>query len=77
METNHDDVPGADDLLPEYDLKSLKVLSRGKYAAGYAKARRFVCLDPEVVEAFPDEASINAVLKEYLQSHKPQPAAAE
>lgn len=57
----------ADDLRPEYDFKSLKVVSRGRYAKGYAKARRVVALDPDLYPEFPDDAAVNAALREYLR----------
>ena len=60
-----------DELLPEYDLTGGE---RGKYAARYAAGTNLVPLDPDVAEAFPDPAEVNAVLRAVagiIRGHSP------
>lgn len=66
-----------DDLQPEYDFRSLKGATRGKYAARYHERLRVVRLAPDVAEAFEDEDAVNAALREYLRANgkrEPLPA---
>ena len=45
-----------DELLPEYDMKTLlKGGVRGKYAKEYREGTNLVLLEPDVAKAFPDE----------------------
>lgn len=53
-----------DELCPEYDLQ--KLLSggvRGKYVKLYSARTNVVLLDPDVSEAFPNEAAVNDALR--------------
>ena len=59
-----------DELRPEYDLRQLRGVVRGKYAARYRDKLRVVRLADDVAIAFPDEAAVNAALREYLANHK-------
>jgi len=53
-----------DELRPEYDLHELlKGGVRGKYAARYRAGTNLVLLDPDVAQAFPDEAAVNEALR--------------
>jgi len=53
-----------DELRPEYDLHELlKEGVRGKYAARYRAGTNLVLLDPDVAQAFPDEAAVNEALR--------------
>lgn len=52
-----------DDMRPEYDLSTLKNEVRGKYVERYREGTNIVLLEPEVANAFPDSASVNAALK--------------
>lgn len=61
--------PSEDDLRPEYDFRTLQGVQRGKYAAKYAERLRVVRLAEDVAQAFPDEAAVNAALREYLRRH--------
>jgi len=48
------------DLLEEYDFSEG---IRGKYASQYKAGTNMVILDPELIEYFPDSASVNEALK--------------
>ncbi|MDD5483920.1 MAG: hypothetical protein PHP98_09790 [Kiritimatiellae bacterium] len=52
-----------DDLRPEYDLSKLKGGARGKYAKRFQQGTNLVLLSPDVARYFPDEHSVNAVLR--------------
>ena len=60
---------------PEYDFPSLQGLVRGKYAARYQERLRVVRLAEDVSEAFPDEAAVNAALRDYLRWRQDRPTA--
>jgi uncharacterized protein (DUF4415 family) len=60
--------PADDELSPEYDFRSMRGVVRGKYAARYRERLRIVRLEADVAEAFPDEAAVNAALREYLKA---------
>ena len=54
-----------DDLRPEYDLRSLRVVARGP---GRTKPSEVtVQLAPDVAEAFPDSGSVNEALRFLLR----------
>ena len=61
--------PDTDGLRPKYDFRTMKGVVRGKYAARYRERLRVIRLAEDVAAAFPDEASVNAALREYLQTH--------
>lgn len=52
-----------DDLRPEYDLSKLKGGVRGKYAKRFQQGTNLILLSPDVARYFPDERSVNAVLR--------------
>lgn len=52
-----------DDLRAEYDLSKLKGGVRGKYVKRFQKGTNLVLLSPDVAKYFPDEQSVNAVLR--------------
>jgi len=45
---------------PEYDFSSAE---RGKYAKRFREGTNLVALAPDVIEAFPDSASVNEALR--------------
>ncbi|MNC88717.1 hypothetical protein D3C83_45660 [compost metagenome] len=57
-----------DDLRPEYDFSAMKGGVRGKYSKRYREGVNIVLLEPEVSEAFPSEASVNAALRGVLNT---------
>jgi hypothetical protein len=52
-----------DELRPEYDLKSLKGVVRGKYYQRAMAGTNLVLLEPDVARAFPDSNSVNRALR--------------
>lgn len=52
-----------DDLRPEYDLSKLKGGVRGKYAKRFQQGTNLILLSPDVARYFPDERSVNTVLR--------------
>jgi hypothetical protein len=52
-----------DELRPEYDLRSLKGLVRGKYYQRAMAGTNLVLLEPDVARAFPDSNSVNRALR--------------
>ncbi len=51
-----------DEMRDEYAPDDLAEGVRGKYYESYRKSHNIVRLEPEVAEAFPDEASVNEAL---------------
>lgn len=51
------------DLRPEYDLAKLKGGVRGKYAKRFQQGTNLILLSPDVARYFPDERSVNTVLR--------------
>jgi hypothetical protein len=72
MATSPDETGPADELRPEYDFRSMRGVVRGKYAARYQERLRVVRLADDVAAAFPDEAAVNAALREYLRGRQPE-----
>jgi hypothetical protein len=63
----------ADELRPEYDLKSLlKGGTRGKYAQRFREGTNLVLLEPDVAGAFPDEKTVNDALRLVMKLTKVQ-----
>ena len=62
-----DTITPNDELRPEYDETSLKNGIRGKYAEQYAAGTNIVCLDPDVVAAFPNKEAVNEALRSVLK----------
>ena len=58
------------ELRREYDLSQLQGGVRGKYATRYRAGTNLVLLSPDVAEYFPDEQSVNAVLRELIRVAK-------
>lgn len=48
------------DMRKEYDFSNLRP---NKYAKEYAKGTNIVIIEPDLVEFFPDSASVNAALR--------------
>ena len=67
------DEPGVptDEMRAEYDMQQMPGAVRGKYAERYSEHLRIVRLADDVASAFPDEASVNNALREYLRDHSP------
>ena len=53
----------SDELRPEYDLRTLKGVVRGKYYRRALAGTNLVFLEPDVARAFPDSASVNRALR--------------
>ncbi len=56
------------DMLPEYDFRGAV---RGKYFEQYQRGTNLVLIDPDLLDAFPDSASVNRALRQLLQSRQP------
>ncbi|MGL4881210.1 MAG: hypothetical protein ACRC8K_09105 [Waterburya sp.] len=56
-----------DELRSEYDFSQMKEGVRGKYVDRYRAGTNLVLLDPDVAEAFPDDASVNEALRLLIQ----------
>lgn len=61
-----------DELRPEYDLRKLKFIGRGIYAARYRSGTNLVLLEPDVRKAFPDDESVNEALRVIAKARKRQ-----
>jgi hypothetical protein len=62
---------GKDELREEYDLETLlEGAVQGKHAPGGAGHRTAILLEPDVAEAFPDAASVNAALRLVIEAAK-------
>ena len=59
-----------DELRREYDLSKLKGGVRGKYIARYRAGTNLVLLSPDVAEYFPNEQSVNAILRALIHVAK-------
>jgi len=55
------------DMRPEYDFASMKDGVRGKYVKRYREGTNLILLDPELAEAFPTDAAVNAALRAVLK----------
>ena len=51
-----------DELRPEYDFAHMKGGMRGKYVEQYRSGTNLVRLDPDVAQAFPNDAAVNEKL---------------
>lgn len=56
-----------DELLPEYDFAQMKGGVRGKYVERYRSGINLVLLDPDVAQAFPNDAAVNEALRLLMQ----------
>jgi len=59
-----------DDLRPEYDFRSLRVVARGP--GRKTPAEPVIHLAPDVAEMFPDSASVNEALRFLIRAAKNQ-----
>lgn len=59
-----------DELRPEYDFAQMQGGVRGKYAKRYRAGTNLVLLDPDVAQAFPNDAAVNEALRSLIP---PQP----
>jgi hypothetical protein len=60
-----------DELLPEYDLKSLRVRKLGSGRKSFGN--EIVRLEPDVAEMFPSADAVNEALRLLIQIAKRQP----
>ncbi len=56
------------DLEPEYDLGSMKVMPRGRYALERRAGKNVVILEPDLAAAFPNDAAVNEALRLVLKA---------
>ena len=60
-----------DDLRPEYPADLIKSGARGKYAKRYREeGTNLVLIDADLREHFPDSASVNRALRDYVEQRK-------
>jgi hypothetical protein len=65
-----------DELAEEYDLASMPIMPRGRYAPERRLRKNLVVLDADLVQAFPNDEAVNKALRLVLQiAHIPQTAA--
>ena len=55
-----------DDLRTEYPAELIKSGVRGKYAKRYREGTNVVLIDADLHKVFPDSASVNRALRQYL-----------
>ena len=60
----------SDELRPEYDFSKMKLVGRGIYAERYRSGTNLVLLEPDVRKAFPDDESVNEVLRVIAKTAK-------
>lgn len=58
------------ELAEEYDLSKLPVMPVGRYAPARRHGTNVVLLEPDLVEFFPDDKTVNAALRLVLQLSK-------
>ena len=71
-----DKTAAQDDLLPEYDLKSLRVRGVGPERKSVG-GKPVIQLEPDVAEVFPDAASVNEALRFLIRITKENNAAVQ
>lgn len=60
-----------DELRPEYPADLIKSGERGKYAKRYREeGTNLALIDPDLHELFPDSASVNKALRDYVDQRK-------
>jgi hypothetical protein len=59
-----------DELRPEYPGTLIKSGVRGRYAKRAGKGGNTVVIDPDLRELFPDSASVNRALRDYVEQRK-------
>ena len=55
--------PASDELRAEYKRSDFKKLERGKYYERIKASSNVVVLDPEVLDVFPNSATVNRTLR--------------
>jgi hypothetical protein len=64
-----------DELRAEYDFSKMEGGVRGKYVDRYQSGTNIVLLEPDVIQAFPNSASVNEALRLLIKiSHRQQPS---
>ncbi|KYC39580.1 hypothetical protein WA1_03890 [Scytonema hofmannii PCC 7110] len=56
-----------DELRSEYDFAQMEGGVRGKYVERYRAGTNLVLLDPDVAQAFPNDAAVNDALRMLIQ----------
>ncbi len=56
-----------DELRPEYDFSKMAGGVKGKYVERYRSGTNLVLLEPDIVKAFPTDASVNEALRLLIQ----------
>ncbi|MHC5727110.1 MAG: hypothetical protein ACYTXY_23830 [Nostoc sp.] len=56
-----------DELLSEYDFAQMEGGVKGKYVERYRAGTNLVLLDPDVAQAFPNDAAVNEALRMLIQ----------
>jgi hypothetical protein len=56
-----------DELRSEYDFAQMQGGVRGKYVERYRTGTNLVLLDPDVAQAFPNDAAVNEALRLLVQ----------
>lgn len=56
-----------DELRPEYDFAQMQGGVKGKYVERYRAGTNLVLLDPDVAQAFPNDAAVNEALRLLMQ----------
>jgi hypothetical protein len=57
-----------DEVRPEYDFAHMKGGTRGKYEKRLREQSNIVLLEPEIAEAFPNDAAVNQALRGVLDT---------
>ncbi len=63
-----------DEILPEYDLKTLQVRRMGAKRTQFGN--HIVALEPDVASVFPDAATVNAALRFLMKMTQENPLSA-
>lgn len=56
-----------DELRSEYDFSQMQGGIRGRYVEQYRAGTNLVLLDPDVAQAFPNDAAVNEALRLLMQ----------
>lgn len=56
-----------DELLAEYDFSKMKAGVKGKYVERYRAGTNLVLLDPDIAQAFPNDAAVNEALRMLIE----------
>ncbi|MEL6442115.1 MAG: hypothetical protein AAFQ80_23085 [Cyanobacteria bacterium J06621_8] len=56
-----------DELRSEYNFAQMKGGVKGKYVERYRSGTNLVLLDPDVAQAFPNDAAVNEALRLLMQ----------